>query len=79
MENLIKNFTTEIIPEFDLNAVCQSSTKRQPVASNESKYAERDEPTLSVLGSGNTIVRDCTTNGYVNLALILKKLYTNDY
>jgi len=79
MENLIKNLTTEIIPEFDLNTVCQSSTKRQPVASNESKYAEHDEPTLRVLGSGNTIVRACTTNGYVNLALILKKLYTNDY
>ena len=61
MEKLVDNFKTEVISGFDMNAVCRDSVKRQPAESKQNAYEERNEPTLRVIDSANTIIRDGTT------------------
>jgi len=67
MEKLVTNFRTEVISDFDINAVCRDSGKRQPAESRQSTYEQTNEPTLRVIDSANTIIRDGTTKRSVNL------------
>jgi len=57
----VPNFRTEVTSGFDINAVCCDSAKRQPAENRQSMYEQTNEPTLRVIYSANTIIRDGTT------------------
>lgn len=62
MAKLVGNFKTETISNYNLNAVYQKALKRQPAENKQPKYEDKNEPTLRVIDSANTIIRDSTTH-----------------
>ncbi|KAG0638177.1 hypothetical protein HOY80DRAFT_192850 [Tuber brumale] len=71
MAKLVMDFKIEVITDFDLDAVCRASAKRQPAEKKEKLYEEKNEPTLRVLDSRNTIIRDGTAKGLDGLGEVL--------